>query len=113
MSGKMTLVSVEFLSMLLNLCSPVSALRLGDEAIFHPQILSTVKNKNLFESHLHVLLIVISTTWPSRCLGLEFEWLTDPRFPVTGYRNSFISMFCWRAKGCRGHSFQCFGVATL
>lgn len=85
MSGKMRLVSVEFLSMLLNLCSPVSDLRLGDEAAFYPQILSTVKNKNLFESHLHVLLIVISTTWPSQCLGLEFKWLTELCFPVTGY----------------------------
>lgn len=49
-----------------------------------------------------MLFIVLSTTWPFQCLGLEFEWLTDLHLPVTGHLNSFISMFCWRAKDCRG-----------
>lgn len=49
--------------------------------------------------------------------GLEFEWLTDLHLPVTGNQNCFISMFCWRAKGCcglgLGHNLQGLGLATL
>lgn len=92
-----SIASAEFLPILLNSCSPLHGSRPADGAAFHPQILSAVK-KNVFESHLHVLLIVISITWPFQRLGLEFEWLADFHLPVTECLNCPVCMFCWRAK---------------
>lgn len=36
--------------------------------------------KNICEIHFHVILIMISTTWPFPHLGLEFEWLKRTTF---------------------------------